>query len=261
MKNTLLFPAFLIFLLALFLAARASAAMSNPVTYYGNGGAGGTVANGNLVLQDNGTTIFGTFNKAPGASFQLDLVLYIDSVAGGFSDTTQFRDNAQPSRVAVSGFNKTLNKGSTATFAQGFQGDYAIVLGVNPPNSGNDLFRLNAGGDGSFVNIGSVNLNPNNDLNSWSYTFSFTWASIGIKTGDPHFFKFQSTYLDSSSSRTLESFESVTGTRNFGSVTFGNYNTYGIPPVPEMTTSALAIFGCMFLGRRFLARACRSKGE
>ena len=253
MKNLL--PPVLVGLLALSLAARASAAMSSPVTYNGNGGSGSTVSYGNLVLQDNGTTVFGTFNKAPGSSFQLDLVIYIDSVAGGFINNTQFRDNAEPSRVAVSGFNKTLNKGSLATFAPGFQADYAIVLGVNPPNSGNDLFRLNAGGDGSFQSITTVNLNPNNDLNYPSYTFSFTWASIGIKTTDPHFFKFQSTYIDSTSSRTLESFESVTGTRNFGSVTFGNYNTYGIAPVPEMTTGALALFGCVFVGRRFLCRA------
>jgi hypothetical protein len=230
------------------------AGMSTPVTYYGNAGAGGTVANGNLVLQDNGTTVFGTFNKAPGMSFQLDLVLYIDSVAGGFSDTSQFRDNASAARTAISGFNKTLNQGSLATFAPGFRADYAIILGVNPPNNGNDLYRLNAGGDGSLQQITTVNLNPNNNLNSWSYTFSFSWASIGVYTTNAHFFNFQSTYLDSSSSRTLESFENLTGQRNFNSVTFLNYNTYGVPPVPEMTTAGLVIFGVVFAGSRFLPR-------
>lgn len=251
-KVSLLVP--LLFYFALGLTTSLRAAMSSPVTYYGNGGAGGTVANGNLVLQDNGTTVFGTFNKAPGMSFQLDLVLYIDSVAGGFSDTSRFRDNASPARTAISGFNKTLNQGSLATFAPGFQADYAIILGVNPPNSGNDLYRLNAGGDGSLQQIIGVNLNPNNNLNSWSYTFSFTWASLGIYSTNAHFFKFQSTYLDNSSSRTLESFESLTGQRNFNSVTFLNYNTYGVPPVPEMTTTSLVIFGVIFAGSSLFHR-------
>jgi len=241
------------------LCTNSRAAMSTPVTYPGNGGAGGTVANGNLVLQDNGSTVFGTFNKAPGMSFQLDLVIFIDSVAGGFSDTTSFSDNASPTTIAISGFNATLNQRSTATFAPGFQADYAIVLGVNPPNNGNDLYHLNAGGNGSLERITSVNLNPNNNLNYPSYTFSFSWASIGIKAGDPHFFTFESTYIQSTGSRTLESFEPLTGTRNFGSVTFGAYDTYGVAPVPEMTTGALAVFGGLFIGQRLMNRRRESK--
>ncbi|HVV73197.1 MAG TPA: hypothetical protein VHI52_17120, partial [Verrucomicrobiae bacterium] len=147
----------------------ARAAMSTPVTYNGNGnnGHGGTVASGSLTLKDNGTTVYGTFTKAPGSTFQLDLVIYIDSVAGGFHDTTSLRDNAEPARIAISGFNRAQNRGSTATFAPGFTADYAIVLGVNPTdNAGNALYRLNAGGDGSFVQISSAFLSPNNDLTS-----------------------------------------------------------------------------------------------
>lgn len=241
----------------LFFATSSRAAMSDPVVYNGNGGSGSTVSYGSLTLQDNGYTVFGTFNKAPGTSFQLDLVIYIDSVAGGFNDNLSFRDNASPVRRAVSGFNTTLNQGSSAIFAPGFTADYAIVLGVNPPNGGNDLFRLHAGQDGSFDAITSVNLQPNNDLNSWSYTFQFSWSSIGIKAGDPHFFKFQSTYLDNSGSRTLESFETLGGTRNFGTVTFSNYNTYGVAPVPEMTGTSLTVFGCLFATSGVVATACR----
>jgi hypothetical protein len=259
MKNPFASPVISATLLTLILCSNSRAAMSNPVTYPGNGGAGGTVANGNLVLQDNGSTVFGTFNKAPGMTFQLDLVIFIDSVAGGFADTTSFKDNSSPATIAISGFNTSANRGSTATFAAGFQADYAIILGVNPPNNGNDLYHLNAGGDGSFEKITSVNLNPNNNLNYPSYTFSFTWASIGIKPGDPHFFKFESTYIDCSGSRTLESFEPLTGTRNFGSVTFGAYDTYGVAPVPEMTTGALAIFGGLFVGQRLIRRARETK--
>ncbi|MGH7971923.1 MAG: hypothetical protein ACREIC_24700, partial [Limisphaerales bacterium] len=119
----------------------ASAAMSTPVTYYGNGGAGGTVASGSLTLKDNGTTVYGTFTKASGMSFQLGLVLYIDSVSGGFANTTSFSDSADASRIEVSGFSRALNKRATANFAPGFTADYAIVLGVNSPQGvGNDLY-------------------------------------------------------------------------------------------------------------------------
>jgi len=258
MKNKFFSVVPLTALAAMFLANHCSAALSDPVTYPGNGGGGGTVANGSLTLQDNGYTVFGTFDKAPGMSFQLDLVIYIDSVAGGFSDTTSFRDNADPARTAISGFNTALNKGSTATFAPGFAADYAIILGVNWPNTGNGLYRLNAGGDGSFDYIASANLDPTYTLNAWSYTFNFRWSDIGIQPGDAHFLKFQSTYLDSSTSRTLESFESLSGDRGFNSVTFGNYNTYGVAPVPEMTTWALTVFGGLFIGRRLISRAGQS---
>ncbi len=232
-----------------------SRAATSPVTYYGNGGAGGTVASGRLVLQDNGTTVSGTFYKMPGASFDLDLVLFIDSVAGGFTDTTRFRDNITPGTTAISGYNTQMGKGSTATFAPGFAADYAIVLGVMPPNSGSDLYRLNAGGNGSFEKRANVNLYPRDLPNESSYTFQFTWASIGIGATDPHFFKFQSSYINCTAARTLQSFESLTGQPNFASVTYNNYNTYGVAPVPEMTTWALAIAGGLFFGRRLLAHA------
>ena len=242
--------------LFLLLAALGLSSTSAAV-YYGNGNptGGGAVANGRLNLTDNGTTVSATFYKGTGASFSLNLILYIDSVSGGFANTSQFSDSGDALRTAVSGYYAPASARATANFATGFMADYAIALGVNGPNKGN-LYHLVPGGNGSLEFIKSVNLNPNNNLNASQYTFSFSLADIGLPAGSGNFFKFQSTYdgIVGGAYRELESFESLTGTRGYGTVTFGNYNTYGIDPVPEMTTSALAVFGGLILAARFVIR-------
>src|SRR5262245_24575478 len=160
--------------------------------YYGNGNTsgGGAVGTGRLSLTDNGTTVSGTFYRGTG-SFQLNLVLYIDSVSGGFADTTQFSDSGDALRTAVSGYYAPASARATANFASGFTADYAIALGVNGPNKGN-LYHLVAGGNGSMELIRSVNLYPYNNLNASSYTFSFSLADIGLPAGSGNFFKIES---------------------------------------------------------------------
>src|SRR5258708_3444501 len=103
-------------------------------TYSGNGnsGFGGPIGLGSLTLTDNGTTVSGTVNKGPNG-FNDVLVLYIDSVPGGFSDTSGFADGADGLRKAISGFDGGGNR-SLMTFESGFSPDYAIALG---PSSGN----------------------------------------------------------------------------------------------------------------------------
>jgi hypothetical protein len=222
--------------------------------YYGNGNTsgGGAVGNGRLSLTDNGTTVSGTFYKGPG-SFSMNLILYIDSVSGGFTDTTQFADSGDALRTAVSGYSPAPAR-ATAYFAPGFTADYAIAIGVNGPNKGN-LYHLVAGGNGSMEFIRSVNLFPYNSLNASSYTFNFSLTDIGLPTGSGNFFKIESTYIGSAAYRELESFESLTGTRGFGTVNFGNYDTYGVDPVPEMTTGSLAIFGGLIVGGKLMISA------
>src|SRR5947207_3728983 len=80
-------------------------------TYSGNGnsGFGGPIGLGSLTLTDNGTTVSGTVNKGPNG-FNDVLVLYIDSVAGGFSDTSGFADGADGLRKAISGFDGGANR-------------------------------------------------------------------------------------------------------------------------------------------------------
>src|SRR6185436_1847519 len=90
-------------------------------TYSGNGnsGFGGPIGLGSLTLTDNGTTISGTVNKGLNG-FNDVLVLYIDSQAGGFADTSGFADGADGLRKAISGFDGGANR-SLLTFSGGFQ--------------------------------------------------------------------------------------------------------------------------------------------
>jgi hypothetical protein len=105
--------------------------------------------------------------------------------------------------------------------------------------------------------IRSVNLYPYNTLNASSYTFNFNLADIGLPAGSGNFFKIESSYVGIAGGayRELESFESLTGTRGYGTVTFGNYDTYGVDPVPEMTTGSLAILGGIMVGGKLMMRA------
>src|SRR5881628_2875479 len=76
---------------------------ASAATYSGNGnsGFGGPIGLGSLTLTDNGTTVSGTVNKGPNG-FNDVLVIYIDSVAGGFSDTSGFADANDGLRRAIS---------------------------------------------------------------------------------------------------------------------------------------------------------------
>src|ERR1051325_6657675 len=110
-------------------AAIAAVSLSlQAATYSGNGqsGFGGPIGLGSLTLTDNGTTVSGTVNKGPNG-FNDVLVLYIDSAAGGFADTSGFADGADGLRKAISGFDGGANR-SVLTF-NGMLPDYAIALG------------------------------------------------------------------------------------------------------------------------------------
>src|SRR3954453_23420323 len=80
-------------------------------TYGGNGnsGFGGPMGLGSLTLTDNGNTVFGQVNKGPNG-FNDVLVIYINSQAGGFADTSGFADGADGMRKAISGFDSGGNR-------------------------------------------------------------------------------------------------------------------------------------------------------
>jgi hypothetical protein len=80
-----------------------------------------------------------------------------------------------------------------------------------------------------------------------TYSFQFDWIDIGLPNSNTNFFKFETTYITSNGSRTLQSFEGLTGKDGYDFVTFTNYDTYGVPPVPENTNVALAVFGGLVL--------------
>src|SRR6266487_1777283 len=132
-------------------------------TYSGNGnsGFGGPIGLGSLTLTDNGTTVSGTVNKGPNG-FNDVLVIYIDSQAGGFADTSGFADGADGLRKAISGFDGGGNR-SLMTF-NGMLPDYAIALGPVSDNFGG-LWQLANGGVNSLNFVASVNLNPTGNNN------------------------------------------------------------------------------------------------
>src|SRR5689334_23215693 len=147
-------------------------ARSEATTYAGNGnsGFGGVLGTGSLSLVDNGTTVSGTFTKGAG-NFNDAIVIYINSVTGGFGTTSGFNDQGDPTRNAISGVGSFGR--SVVNFAGGFGADYAIGFG---PNTGaglgfGGLWNLANGGNNSLPFVASVNLNPNNDTSAATYTF------------------------------------------------------------------------------------------
>src|ERR1051326_6216199 len=172
-------------------------------TYSGNGnsGFGGPIGLGSLTLTDNGTTVFGQVNKGPNG-FNDVLVLYIDSVGGGFSDTSGFADGADGLRKAISGFDGGANR-SLLTFTGGFQPDYAIALGPSSDNFGG-MWQLANGGANSLNFITSVNLNPTGTPSSPTYTFSFNVAQIGMAPNSGGTFELFGTYTSNSGFRSDE---------------------------------------------------------
>src|SRR2546421_6307396 len=107
------------FYLAFAAALAVTCLSSSAATYSGNGnsGFGGPIGLGSLTLTDNGTTVSGTVNKGANG-FNDVLVLYIDSQAGGFSDTSGFADSGPGDglRKAISGFDGGGNR-SLLTFS------------------------------------------------------------------------------------------------------------------------------------------------
>jgi len=102
---------------------------------------------GSLTLTDNGTTVFGQVNKGPNG-FNDVLVIYLNSTAGGFADTSGFADGADGLRKAISGFDGGANR-SLLTMPGGFLPDYAIALGPASDNFGG-LWQLANGGANSL---------------------------------------------------------------------------------------------------------------
>src|SRR6266436_8870831 len=115
-------------LLAFGVATAASICLSvQAATYSGNGnsGFGGPIGLGSLTFTDDGTTVSGTVNKGPNG-FNDVLVLYVDSLSGGFTDTSGFADGADGLRRSISGFDGGGNR-SLLTMPPGFLPDYAIA--------------------------------------------------------------------------------------------------------------------------------------
>lgn len=158
MKNSLSATALAAVALLAPLAAHAQATH----TYAGNGATGfsGYLGKGSLtVTRDAANNI--TFSLAPstGNLGGNAVALYLDSVPGGFADTSALSDNGDPGHEVVSGANTGSNPHINGThttpsrsivkFAPGFKADYALSF----EGTFIGLFKLMPGKDNSLVYI------------------------------------------------------------------------------------------------------------
>jgi len=221
--------------LLLLSSGRLSAAFYNTQVYQGNG-LGAPVGNGSLQMSNSTSTINARFSKGAG-TFTDNLVIYIDSVPGGITTTELLSNKANAMEIAISGYNTSR---SVANFAPGFGADYAIVLGIG--NAYPWLYRIVENAGAPYIE--QVRWLPHSAMDNGSfssYDFAFNWTEIGLTAGATNFFKFESTYIMANGVRNLQSFEGLTGSSS--AITFTNYDTYGVQPIPENTSAALAIFG------------------
>lgn len=242
--------------IALSLSAQAATVTS---TYNGNGKSDfdGAVGNGMLELSSDGTTLTGTItNGNPTSGFNDTLVIYIDSVAGGFTTTSGFTDSGSPAasdnlRASISGYNGTTR--APLNFATGFAADFAIALGPTSANFGalftlsNGTFTYGTDGTNGGINFAPTGTGANT---STTLTFSLPLSLIGSPTS----FKFATTYLNGGTAtgasvyRSGETYRNtitdITNPTNSGSIgqdtaTLG-FVTF---PVPEPGTWAMMLGG------------------
>ena len=228
----------------LLIAAMALGASSaSAVLYSGNGGTsfGGVVSS--IDITNNATNITFTLNRGPGLLSDA-LVIYIDSVTGGSSSTTNFTDNGDPLRASLSG--RGVSSGvSVVTFPTGFTVDYGIAL--NGGFSG--VWGLVNSGSHNF--LATANGAPGGNAQT-SYVMTTTLASLGLTVGNT--LRFVATYLNSDND--FRSNEGVgdglpPGTTNVGvnPASFTASRSYTV--VPEPTSVAfLSLLGLTALRRR-----------
>lgn len=238
------------------LASATVAALSGSVhaaNYAGNGGTGfgGAVGNGSVSISDTATSMTVTFNRGLSGNIDNDLVLYLDTQPGGFADTSQFSDNGDGGRTAMSGFNSSNPSRTLVTFASGFQADYAISI----ENNFIGVFGLAAGGNNSLNFLfGQGQSGVDSDA---SYSITLTAAEmsqIGLTAGSGQLFAFVGSEDSDSAYRANETIgTSVTVPDGPGSAPNSGFNgtqtftgslNYQLVSTPEPSTLALlGVFG------------------
>jgi hypothetical protein len=221
------------------------------IVYPGNGltGFGGAVGNGSLTFSDSAGNLTATFNPS-GAFNSNDLVVYIDSVPGGFPDTSTFFDNGDPGRTAVSGANTGNPSQTLVTFPAGFLADYALEF---ENNTFIGLFGLASGGNNSLnfvTGTGPANGGP--------YTITFPIADLGIAPGAS--FSFDGTLVSTSAYRSNETIGASTTIPDGpssapnagfnGQTIFSSADVYATTAVPEPTSFGLIGAVSLLLLRR-----------
>ncbi len=245
----------------LLLASATVAALSGSAqtTYNGNGGTGfgGAVGNGSVTISDTATSMTVTFNRGSSGNMDNDLVLYLDTQPGGFADTSQFSDNGDGGRTAISGFNSSNPSRTLLTFASGFQADYAISI----ENSFIGVFGLAAGGNNSLNYLFGQSQSGVDSDASYSITLTSAQMSmIGLTAGSGQLFAFVGSLDSDTAYRANETIgPSVTtpgdGSGNAGfsdPQSFTGSLNYQLVSTPEPST--LALLGVFGAGTWFAAR-------
>ena len=221
--------------------------------FAGNGatGFGGSVGTGSLTVSDTANSLTFTLNRGSG-TLDNDLVVYLDTQSGGFTDTSSFSDNADGGRTAVSGYSGGAR--TVATFASGFTADYALSI----ENGFIGVFQLVAGGSGSLNFLFGQGQVGGNSAATYSITLtSAQMAQIGLTANSGQSFSLEGSLISGSGYRANETIGSSTTFPSGGSdpnagfsgsqvfSTAGNYTL--IAPVPEPTTLALGAGGLALL--------------
>jgi hypothetical protein len=225
-------------------------------TYYGNlydSGVWAPLGGGTLKLEDKGSYVNATFTKGYGG-FNSSIVFYLDTGMGGFTDTSSLAASSDYLEASVSGAMGSAR--SVAYFADNFHAAYAIGLtAASITSKKGELYHLD--GNGALSDLGSVSLTPINDENSPTYTFQFSWDSIGEGNTSSKGFRMESTWA-SAAFHDTQSFEQTTVPPGiYHPVAFTTYDVFGVEPVPETSNTALAIFGGLVVTAGIASRARR----
>ena len=134
---------------------------------------------------------FGSLNfglvRGTGGLFN-DVVIYLDTVPGGFATTATFDDNADGLRQAISGLGFDGTNRATLNFASGFEADYAIAFFSGFAG----LWQL--AGTGSHDFLADAGLAGGGDANNPFFEFSVSLADIGLSPGGT--LRYVATYLN-----------------------------------------------------------------
>lgn len=223
-------------------------------TIPGNGatGFGGPVGTGSLSVTDSPSGMSITLNRG-GGSLNDALVLYFDTIPGGFNDNSTFSDNADGGRTAISGANNGNPSRSLVTFPAGFNADYAMAI----ENGFIGTFGLVSGGNGSlnFLFGQGQSGNPNDP----SYTINISPAQMlqmGLVANSGQTFQLVGSYISTSAYRSNETIgPSITVPADGGgNAGFSNPQTFtqsiSYTLVPEPASLSLILIGSLALLRR-----------
>lgn len=145
------------------------------------------------------------------------VVLYIDSVSGGYAGTGTFTETGDPFREAISATNGTFR--NDLVFPSGFSADYAIAVSKDFAM----LFQLNAS---NHVFVASLSLLPTDSASAGAWEFSFNLADIGLTAGDS--FRYFATCLSPSTAYRSDEFHGVAAsTVASGTIAPGTTTTLG----------------------------------